>query len=99
MLCKVAGRELCVGSQRHNLYAARGGFRDEEYFNDAGQQAQGCAAAWVATLLFVRAHLRLAIVLDANALDEIELGLEEVDVLLLGFENGREQLARYEIAL
>ena len=83
MLCKVVGRELCVGSQRHNLYAARGGFRDEEYFMTQGSGRRRCAAAWIATLLFVRAHLRLTIVLDANALDEVELGLEEIDVLFL----------------
>src|SRR3569833_469695 len=41
-------------------------------------------------------HLRLAIVLDTNALDEIELGLEVVDMLFLGLENRLEQLARNE---
>ena len=99
MLCKVAGRELCVGSQRHNLYPARRGFRDEEYFMTQGSRRSIAPAAGIATLLFVRAQLRLTIVLNANALDEVELGLEEIDVLFLGFENGLEQLTRHEIAL
>ena len=39
------------------------------------------------------AQLRLTIILNANALDEIELSFEVVDVLFLGLENGLEQLA------
>ena len=38
-------------------------------------------------------QLRLTIILNANALDEIELSFEVVDVLFLGLENGLEQLA------
>src|SRR6202789_2909483 len=48
-------------------------------------------------LLLALTHLRLTIVLDADALDEVELGFEEVDVLLLGLEDRLEQLARHEV--
>ena len=39
------------------------------------------------------AHLRLAVVLDPDALDQRQLRLEPVDVLFLGFEDVLEQLA------
>ena len=99
MLCKVVGQELCVGSQRHNLQLACRGFRYKEYFMTRGNRRTGAPPQRIATLFVVRAHLGLTIVLDTNALDEVELGLEEIDVLFLGFENGLEQLTRYEIAL
>jgi hypothetical protein len=43
-------------------------------------------------------HLRLAVVLQADALDQLELRLEPVDVLFLGLEDVLEQLARNVVA-
>ena len=46
-----------------------------------------------ALIVLVLSQLRLTIILNPNALDEIELSFEVVDVLFLGLENGLEQLA------
>ena len=48
-------------------------------------------------LLLALTQLRLTIVLDTDALDEIELGFEIVDVLFLGLEDGLEELAGDEV--
>ena len=43
-------------------------------------------------------HLRLAVVLQPDAPDELDLRLEEVDVLFLGLEDVLEQLAADVVA-
>src|SRR6202167_2061468 len=43
-------------------------------------------------------HLRLGVVLQADALHQVELRLEPVDVLFFGFEDALENLARHEVA-
>ena len=56
---------------------------------------RGCGVAvaviasplWEANLLLRRLRLKLDVVLEAHAADHLELGLEEVDMTLLGLEN------------
>jgi hypothetical protein len=75
----------------------------ESYFTcrrtalDAG--APDCTATSDGRLLLALTQLRLTIVLDTDALDEIELGFEIVDVLFLGLEDGLEELAGDEVAV
>ena len=45
-----------------------------------------------------RLALQLDVVLQAHALDHLELGLEEIDVLFLTFEDALEDLAAGEVA-
>ena len=58
-----------------------------------------CSIRHDGRLLFALTQLRLAEILDTDALDQVELGFEIVDVLFLGLEVGLEELARAEIAV
>jgi hypothetical protein len=69
--------------------------RNEPFLHeDCPDAALGGAALLVA---FTLAHPRLTVILDTHASDEIKLCLEEIDVLLLGLEDGFKQLTRHVV--
>ena len=55
--------------------------------HQVGLQRPACNPERDAVALFGGARLQLDVVFDADLVDQLELGLEEVDVILLAFED------------